>query len=71
VCRIGIRVALGARPGDVPRLRHNPFADRPPRAIRVLLYRYRFTTWKERRDTGAWWTRTRVGEYLPPMALSG
>ncbi|HEX8538517.1 MAG TPA: lipase maturation factor family protein [Cystobacter sp.] len=52
-------------------LRHNPFAERPPRAIRAVLYRYRFTTWKERRDTGAWWTRTRLGEYLPPTALSG
>jgi hypothetical protein len=52
-------------------LRHNPFAERPPRVIRAVLYRYRFTTWKERRDTGAWWTRTRVGEYLPPTALDG
>ncbi|OJH42686.1 lipase maturation factor family protein [Cystobacter ferrugineus] len=57
-------------PATLRLLRHNPFADRPPRAIRVVLYRYRFTTWKERRDTGAWWTRTRLGEYLPPMALS-
>ncbi|MFY0575348.1 lipase maturation factor family protein [Cystobacter fuscus] len=58
-------------PATLRLLRHNPFADRPPRAIRAVLYRYRFTTWKERRDTGAWWTRTRLGDYLPPMALSG
>ncbi|WNG25809.1 lipase maturation factor family protein [Cystobacter fuscus] len=57
-------------PATLRLLRHNPFADRPPRAIRAVLYRYRFTTWKERRDTGAWWTRTRLGDYLPPMALS-
>jgi hypothetical protein len=42
-----------------------------PVYLAVWLYCYRFTTWKERRDTGAWWTRTRLGEYLPPMALSG
>jgi hypothetical protein len=49
-------------------LRHNPFPDRPPRLIRAVYYRYRFTTWRERRETGAWWIRTRVGEYLPPSA---
>ena len=52
-------------------LRRNPFSERPPRAIRAILYRYRFTTWKERRETGAWWTRKRLGEYLPPTALGG
>jgi hypothetical protein len=30
------------------------------------MYRYRFTTRAERRETGAWWHRTDVGEYLPP-----
>jgi hypothetical protein len=44
-------------------LRRNPFPDRPPAAIRAVLYKYRFSTWAERRETGAWWVRTRVGEY--------
>ena len=48
-------------------LRHNPFPDRPPRAIRAVLYHYRFTTWRERRETGAFWVRTPLREYLPPM----
>ena len=48
-------------------LRSNPFPDQPPRAIRAILYRYRFTTPAERRETGAWWVRTRVREYLEPM----
>jgi Lipase maturation factor len=52
-------------------LRRNPFRDRPPAAVRARLYRYRFSSRAERRATGAWWMRELVGEYLPPMTLSG
>jgi hypothetical protein len=38
--------------------------------VRARLYRYRFTTRQERRRTGAWWVRTLVGEYLPPLRLA-
>jgi hypothetical protein len=58
-------------PATLRLLRRNPFPQHPPRAVRATLYRYRFTTWKERRDTGAWWERTRLGEYHPPMMLLG
>ncbi|MER7108680.1 lipase maturation factor family protein [Streptomyces sp. NPDC000229] len=51
-------------------LRHNPFPDAPPARIRARLYRYRFTTWRELRETGAWWHRTYVREFLPPTRLS-
>ncbi|QGV77420.1 lipase maturation factor family protein [Streptomyces ficellus] len=51
-------------------LRHNPFPDAPPVRIRARLYRYRFTTRRERRETGAWWHRTYVREFLPPTRLS-
>lgn len=51
-------------------LRKNPFSDRPPRYVRVLLYRYRFTTSRERRESGAYWVRTPRGECLPPIALA-
>jgi hypothetical protein len=50
-------------------LRGNPFPDRPPRFVRALLYRYRFTTWRERRETGAWWARSLIGEYVQPIRL--
>jgi hypothetical protein len=44
---------------DVLRLlRVNPFPGEPPAQVRVSLYRYRFTTWRQRRETGAWWDRT-------------
>lgn len=50
-------------------LRTNPFGEQPPRAVRLLVYRYRFTTWRERRETGAWWVRTFVDEVWPAMTL--
>lgn len=51
-------------------IRHNPFPDAPPRFVRARLYRYRFTTRRELRETGAWWHRTLVREYLPPTRLA-
>ncbi len=51
-------------------LRRNPFPERPPRAIRAVLHHYRFTTFRERRETGAWWVRTELAELLPPMSLA-
>jgi predicted DCC family thiol-disulfide oxidoreductase YuxK len=48
---------------------HNPFPDRAPRLIRASLYEYRFTDWQTRKDTHAWWTRTPLGPYVPPVAL--
>ncbi|WP_270888592.1 lipase maturation factor family protein [Pedococcus sp. 5OH_020] len=52
-------------------LRYNPFPDSPPEVVRARLYRYRFTTWRERRGTGAWWHRELAGEFLDPVSLSG
>jgi hypothetical protein len=60
--------------GDGPTLRLirlNPFPDAPPAVVRARLYRYRFTSRAERRSTGAWWERTLVGEYAPPVSLEG
>jgi hypothetical protein len=47
----------------------NPFGDQPPAVVRARLYRYRFTTPAERRQTGAWWSRDLLGDYLPPLRL--
>lgn len=51
-------------------LRLNPFPHTPPHFIRVLYYRYQYTSYKEREETGAWWKRTLLGEYLPAVDLS-
>jgi hypothetical protein len=50
-------------------LRHNPFPEGPPTYIRARFYRYRFTTWPERRATGHWWHRDLQGDYVPPIRL--
>jgi lipase maturation factor 1 len=42
----------------------DPFPTMPPRAVRVAVYRYRFTDVATRRTTGAWWRRELLG-YLP------
>ncbi|MYS49441.1 lipase maturation factor family protein, partial [Streptomyces sp. SID6013] len=53
-------------------LRGSPFPpDAPPRFVRARLFRYRYTTWRELRETGACWERTYVREYLPPTRLTG
>ncbi|MFN2541710.1 MAG: lipase maturation factor family protein, partial [Chthoniobacterales bacterium] len=55
---------------DVPGLfSRNPFPQNPPRYIRAILYRYRFTTAAEHRHTGAWWKREELGEYLPSVSI--
>ncbi|MGW7402514.1 lipase maturation factor family protein [Streptomyces sp. NPDC054833] len=52
-------------------LRSSPFPpDEPPRYIRARLFRYRYTTWRELRETGACWERTYVRDYLPPTRLA-
>ena len=50
-------------------LRHDPFAGKPPSFVRALVYRYRFTTRTELKQTGDWWVREPVGEFLPPVTL--
>ncbi|MFF0387764.1 lipase maturation factor family protein [Kitasatospora sp. NPDC004615] len=51
-------------------LRHNPFPGTPPALIRARLYRYRFTTGPELRDTGAWWHRSPLRDYQRPVGLA-
>ncbi len=47
----------------------SPFANAPPRLIRVLRYRYHFTTPQQKARTGMWWRRQYVGVWLPPSRL--
>ncbi|MFG2183266.1 lipase maturation factor family protein [Streptomyces abikoensis] len=61
---------LTGDPATLRLLRHNPFPATPPTHVRARLYLYRFTTWRELRETGCWWHRTLVREYLPPARLA-
>jgi hypothetical protein len=51
-------------------LRTNPFPGGAPRFLRARYYRYWFTTADERRQTGRWWNRQLVSEYVPPITLA-
>ena len=44
----------------------NPFPDRPPRFVRAVLYRYEFAP--PGNAPGDWWTRTRLGLWMPPLS---
>ena len=60
---------LEGKPAVARLCAHDPFPNQPPRYVRAILYRYRFTTAKEHRQTGAWWERQELGEYLPAVSL--
>jgi hypothetical protein len=49
-------------------LSRNPFPEKPPKYIRAMFYRYRFTNDQERQQTGAWWKREELREYLPTIS---
>jgi len=59
---------LEGSPAVVALLETNPFPDAPPRMIRGVVYRYRYTTPDERDETGAWWHRELIGVHFQPVA---
>ncbi len=65
-----LRKLLENDPATLKLLRANPFHDAPPRFVRAEFYQYRYTTWRERKETGAWWERRVVGTYMPPISLA-
>jgi hypothetical protein len=58
------RALRAGSPAVVALAGRDPFPKVEPRYVRFALYDYRFTTWSERRRTGAWWARELRG-YLP------
>jgi hypothetical protein len=58
---------LAADPATLRLLRSAPLGTQRPAAVRVLLYRYRFTTWAERRASGAWWHRSYERQLVPAV----
>ncbi|MCU1437293.1 MAG: lipase maturation factor family protein [Naasia sp.] len=50
-------------------LRRDPFDGAPPRWLRARLFRYRFTTRKEKGRTGDWWVREPVRTVVRPVRL--
>lgn len=48
----------------------NPFARQAPRAVRVVLWQYWFSTPAEKRAQGIWWTRKLLGLYAPAVVMT-
>jgi hypothetical protein len=55
-------------PGARSLLGNDPFADGPPRYIRARYYRYEFAPPGD--ASHAWWKRTLIGDWLPPLSVS-
>lgn len=54
--------------GTLSLFANNPFPAAPPRYVRAVLYRYRFA--KPGNPQGLWWTRERVGLWLPVLSAN-
>ncbi len=52
--------------GAVSLFADNPFPGRPPRFIRAVLYTYKFA--KPGNPQGLFWTRERIGEWIPVLS---
>ena len=61
---------LEGDPAILRLLRQNPFPNRPPRYVRARLFHYRYSTWHELRESGAWWVRTPAGMFAGPLRLA-
>lgn len=65
-----LRHLLLGTPSVLALLGTDPFPDAPPIAVRARLYEYRFTDGRERAESGAWWSRTLVGDFVPELRLT-
>jgi len=54
-------------PSVLSLFRSNPFAGKPPREIRAVVWQYWFTDLSTKRKTGLWWKRKLLGLYGPVM----
>ncbi len=62
-----LRGLLTNDPDIVSLIGHNPFPDEPPVAVRVRRFRYRYTDRAERKQTGNFWSRTYLGDFVRPV----
>ncbi len=53
---------------DTLRLLESVSFDEAPEQIRVTRYRYEYTDWDERKETGRWWNREELGIYYGPVS---
>ena len=60
---------LKGTPEVLKLIRDNPFASKPPKYVRAIVYDYVFTSFEEKKATGAWWKREYVGIFCHPLNL--
>lgn len=60
---------LEGTPDVLKLIRHNPFPEAPPKYMRSVLYEYTFTSFKEKKESGAWWNREYVDLFTRPVTL--
>jgi hypothetical protein len=65
-----VRKLLENDAATIKLLRHNPFQNGRPTFVRAVFCLYRYTSWQERKQTGAWWNREWIDIYLPQMSLA-
>ncbi|OQK18424.1 hypothetical protein AU255_11585 [Methyloprofundus sedimenti] len=61
---------LQGSPEVLSLLDENPFADKPPRYIRALLYHYSYTSLEQRENNGQIWQRQYQGIYWPVSSIN-
>lgn len=65
---LGVRLLQGSPP-VLAFFSKNPFPGEPPRYLRAVVEDYRFTNFKTRKETGAWWQAEPKGLYFPVISL--
>ena len=58
---------LSGEPDVLALFAGNPFEGHAPDQIRVVLWQYWFTGWREKREQGLWWRREQIGLYGPTL----
>ncbi|HET9838751.1 MAG TPA: lipase maturation factor family protein, partial [Candidatus Angelobacter sp.] len=65
-----MRKLLENDPATLKLLRGHPFRETPPRYLRALFYQYRYTTWRERKETRASTPANAKNAFPPRQAKS-
>jgi hypothetical protein len=61
---------LTSDPAVLGLFRSDPFASKPPRYVRTVLWQYWVTSMAEKRQSGNWWRRRLLGQYSPTLTLA-
>jgi len=65
-----MRRLLEGSPAVLGLLDENPFPDGPPRYVRLVYYRYEFSSAEQKREQGLWWVREQTGMLTRPISLA-